>query len=378
MKAIFGGTAQTGSVLAFRRRVLDFWTHRRLEIRHGLRIAAGGLFSYAVGHMLGLPQVYWAVFTSVLVIQGSVGGSWKASIDRFIGTLFGAAYGAAVATLVPHGDTVMTGVALAISLVPLSIMAAFSPAFRVAPVTAIILLLGNTGATEGPLVAAMLRTLEVALGGLCGIFVSLFLFPARAHVLLGKSAGNVLEQLSTLFPDLASAIIEHTPLDKVSAKQDGVRAALADLQNIVTEAARERRNHLSDDVDPEPISRTLWRVRNDLILITRIASEPVIHPPSPEIQNCLRQFADTGAKFLRDIGMAFANRQPPPAFGPMESAINIFLAALEKFEPEERIVALRFCLQQLQHNLSDLCHRADEFAAAPAARRHQLPSTAKT
>ena len=45
------------------------WTRRHAELRHGLRIAAAGVLSFALAHALALPQGYWAVFTAVLVVQ---------------------------------------------------------------------------------------------------------------------------------------------------------------------------------------------------------------------------------------------------------------------------------------------------------------------
>jgi len=369
MKAIFGQPSRPDPTMGRFHTLAEFWSRRRLEIRHGLRIAAGGLASYAAGHALELPQVYWAVFTAVLVVQGSVGGSWKASTDRFIGTIFGAAYGAAVATLVPHDSTFTLGVALTISLVPLAILSAFYPAFRVAPITAIILLLGTTGTAEGPIRAALLRTLEVALGGFFGMAVSLLLFPARAHMLLGRAAGTVLERLSELFPGLITAISEPARAEYILTKQDRVRAALTDLENIVTEAARERRNHLSEDVDPEPVARTLRRLRHDLVLIGRIVAEPVIPAPSAAVQDCLLRFRVAGAAYLVELGDAFAGRHVPPPQKNLDVAIDQLLAVLEKMGPDERIVALRFCLQQLRRNLSDLQQRAAEFAAASTGRR---------
>src|SRR5689334_1215289 len=87
---------------------------RRAEIRHGLRITIAGVLSFALAQALGLPQGYWAVFTAVLVVQGSVGGSWKASVDRLLGTLLGAVYGAVIATLIPHDNVWMLGAALTI------------------------------------------------------------------------------------------------------------------------------------------------------------------------------------------------------------------------------------------------------------------------
>src|SRR4051812_29799579 len=154
--------------------VSAIFSRRRAEIRHGLRIAIAGVLSFALAHALGLPQGYWAVFTAVLVVQGSVGGSWKASVDRLIGTLLGAVYGAVIATAVPHDDVLLLGAALAISLTPLALLAALYPSYRVAPLTAVILLLGSAGTTEGPFIAALLRTVEVSLGGFVGMAVSLF------------------------------------------------------------------------------------------------------------------------------------------------------------------------------------------------------------
>src|SRR5205085_9532811 len=128
-----------------------------------------------------------------------------------------------------------------------SLLAAFNPAYRVAPITAIILLLGSTGVSEGPIRAAMLRTLEVALGSIWGMIVSIYLLPARAHILLGQVADKVLKKLSELFHLLLASLAEPVGLEVVSARQDAARAALANLETVVAEAARERRTRLSDD-----------------------------------------------------------------------------------------------------------------------------------
>ena len=367
MKAIFGAASRRGPQALLRLSSSEFWLRRRLEIRHGLRMAAAGLASYTVAEWLQLPQAYWAVFTAVLVVQTSVGGSWKASVDRLLGTLLGAVCGAAVASLVPHGDPFTTGAALALSLLPLSLLAALNPAYRVAPITAIILLLGTAGATQGPVRAAMLRTLEVALGGICGMTISLYLFPARAHMLLGESADKVLQQLAGLFDELISAVTRSATTGRILTKQDAVRNALAALETITAEAARETRNHLSEDVDPEPIARTLRRVRHDLVLIGRVASGPVVARPSSLLEKSLQDFAGTGSEYLRGLGRAFAAREPPPPREPFNAAIQQVLATLPQIEPAERVVALRFCLQQLEQNLQDLHQRAVEFASPERA-----------
>ena len=338
------------------------WTRRHAELRHGVRIAAAGVLSFALAQALALPQGYWAVFTAVLVVQGSVGGSWKASIDRLTGTLLGAAYGAVIATLVPHEDALMTGVALTISLTPLALLAALNPSYRVAPITAVIILLGSTGVTEGPFLAAGLRTIEVTLGGFVGMGVSLFLLPARAHALLGEAANRVLQRLAQLLADLMAGLSAQVNAQAILARNDEVRLALTALENISDEAARERRFYLSDDSDPEPVTRTLRRVRHDLVLIGRLAAEPLPSAVRERLAQGLAELANTAAEFLRAIGRAFATRDPPPSSEPLNAAMTRVLAELAAIKGEERLIALSFAFEQLQLNLKDLTRRAQEFA----------------
>ena len=346
---------------------LRILSRRHAEIRHGLRIAAAGFISFALANGFGLPQSYWAVFTAVLVVQGSVGGSWKASIDRLLGTLLGAVYGAAIATVVPHDNPLMLGVALAISLTPLALLAAFNPSYRVAPITAVILLLGSTSSAEGPFLAALLRTVEVSLGGFVGMAVSLFVLPARAHALMGDAANRVLQRLAELLSDLIQGLVAANDPAAILALQDAVRVALTALENVSDEAARERRNYLADDADPEPVTRTLRRVRHDLVLIGRVAAEPLPDPLRPPLKTPIEAFAAEGRSFLRAIGQSFAQRTAPPLPDAFTTALRGLLSALEPIKGDERIVALRFALEQLEQNLADLVRRAEEFARVRAA-----------
>ena len=342
-----------------------FLTRRRGEIRHGLRITIAGVLSFALALALGLPQGYWAVFTAVLVVQSSVGGSWKASVDRLLGTMLGAVYGAMIATAIPHQNAFMLGTALAISLAPLALLAALNPSYRVAPITAIILLLGNAATSEGPFIAAFMRTLEVSLGGLVGMTVSLFVLPARAHALLGEAAGRVLQRLADLFSDLMSALTAPIDAGAVLARNDAVRVALTALEAVSDEAARERRNYLSDDSDPEPVTRTLRRVRHDLILIGRVAAEPLAEPARTRLKEPLSVLSQAGTEFLRGTGQAFVHRLSPRSLEEFDRALAAVVSTFDTIKGDERLVALDFGLEQLRRNLGDLCHRAQEFARLP-------------
>jgi uncharacterized membrane protein YccC len=149
---------------------VDWLARHRLEAGLTVRMSAAGLASFAVAHLIGVVQVYWAVLTAVIVMQASIGGSLKAMLDRFIGTIGGAGWGVAVTLAVPHATVYSTGLALAIALVPLSALVAVRPGYRIAPVTAVIVLLGY-GGQIGVVEAALNRVFEIGLGSIVALGV---------------------------------------------------------------------------------------------------------------------------------------------------------------------------------------------------------------
>src|SRR2546428_13598519 len=159
------------------RRITDWLQGQRAAIRLALPKMLAGLTPFPLAHLLELPQGYWAVLTSVIVMQASVGGSLKAGLDRMLGTVAGAIWGVSVTLAIPHHDTLTLGLTLAVALTPLALVAALKPNYRVAPVTAIIVLLSTTGVQLGPVRYATDRGLALALESLvCFAVFVLFLY----------------------------------------------------------------------------------------------------------------------------------------------------------------------------------------------------------
>lgn len=162
-------------------------SRQRPKLVHAWRMTAAALATFALAVALGPPQGFWAVVTALIVTQGNVGGSLKAAGERFAESVFGAVYGGAVAFVIPHGDVLGRAVALVVAVAPLSVLAAASAGFRVAPITAIIVLLGIAGATLGPLEFAIERIVEVGprlRGRVAG------LGPGRAGPGVARGPGN--------------------------------------------------------------------------------------------------------------------------------------------------------------------------------------------
>jgi uncharacterized membrane protein YccC len=346
--------------------------HRRgAELRLAVRITVAGLVTLILSEWLGLPQGYWAVFTALIVTQGSVGGSLRASRDRLIGTLGGGAVGALVATLIPHGDARGFVAVFALTLAPLALVAAIYPRYRIAPVTGAILLL-SSAAQMGPLEAAAYRILEISLGCLVGLAVSLFVLPARAHGITLRVAGRVLNLLARLVAAQLAQLLGESDPAAIVLLNDDIRRALGRLEDVAGEARHERASHLADAGDLEPVVRALRRVRNDLVMVGRAAAAPLADPIRDRLGPILRTVADATSGLMAETGDALAAGRAPRPLDPMAAALDAYAATIGEIRrdgltralPDEAVAglfALGFALDQLRRDFEDLHARAGEL-----------------
>jgi uncharacterized membrane protein YccC len=354
-------------------KILDWLARHRLEAGLTVRMSAAGLLSYAIAHLFGLAQVYWAVLTAVIVTQGSIGGSLKAMIDRFIGTIGGAGWGVAVTLLLPHGDASSTGLALAVALVPLAAVVAFRPGYRIAPVTAAIVLLGY-GGRSGVVEAALNRVFEIGLGSVVALGVAVLVSPARAHALLCAAGSDALASMAEQIKMLLGGVTTRVDAAAALALHDRIRAAVERAAAAADEADRERRSYITEAPDPDPLVRTLRRLSHDLIIVARALTSPLPQAASARLAHPLAAVAASLAGAFSDLGAALASRSPPPDLAPAEQALAAFqagLAALRRdgatrdlpAEAVERVFGLSFAIEQIGRNLSELAGRVRELRA---------------
>lgn len=354
-------------------------SRHRPKLVHAWRMTASALATYALAVVLGLPQGFWAVVTALIVTQSNVGGSLKAAGERFAGSVFGAVYGGAVAFAIPHGGVLGRAVALVVAVAPLSVLAASSAGFRVAPITAIIVLLGIAGATLGPLQFAIERIVEVGLGCAVGLLVSVLVVPARASHAVLETAAEVARLLADQLDALVSPPGEPAQAD-LGALVTKTRQALNRLEILVGEAARERRSHLAAEApDPQPLFRTLLRLRHDLVMLRRATREPGGGETAREPWGQLwprpwERAARAGAVALRDIAEALPGRRAPAGSDALAEAVVAYRAALDEMRRQDparplsndavaRMFGAGFALDQFRRDLDDLIKRAKERAA---------------
>ncbi len=350
------------------------WIRRyRLQLILALRVTVAALLAFVVAQVLHLHLPLWAVLTSLIVTQMSLGRSVKVASDYLIGTFGGVAYGGALAILIPHESEWALLVVLAIAIAPLAFIASFRANFNVLPVTAIIVLLVPGMQHVSPAASALDRVLEVTVGGAVGFIVSFLLFPSRAHEITIQAAADMLD----LMADALSRFLEdHTrELDSAERRriQDGIAAALARLNTTGAEAEHERNARLTSGPDTGPLLRTLLRLRHDIVMVGRAVGCELPPEVVAQLTPPLKKIQTEGRDFLRASGAALRDQKPPP---PLAAADATFRDYIERFgavrreglthdmnsENAERLFALGFALEQLREHFVEVHRVVGEWA----------------
>ncbi|CAN5218681.1 hypothetical protein BH10PSE11_BH10PSE11_12170 [soil metagenome] len=347
----------------------EFLTRRAPELRQTLRVTIATLAAYVAYRFLGLQQGYWAVFTVMIVMQGSIGGTLGAATERMIGTLAGAVFGGLAAAF--HSNTSL-GIGIALVLVTCATVwgAAIRPQLRVAPVTAAIMLL--TEPAGAPVEQFVLdRIIEIGLGGLIGVLAMVLIFPARSHTVVVTRSVAVLIRIQRLLLSEADALERGEALVP-STEHPALRQALSAVEQALKDADRERASRLADHRIPPAIPRTLWRVRNDLVAIGGVLREPLPAQIAPTLapaaarllraeaeltQRCATALDAVTVVSRNDVAAAYL------AFTETFSGLRQsgVMRALD-FNAVGRAFGLAFTLDGLHRDLTDLADRIDEIA----------------
>jgi len=350
---------------------------RRVQIALSLRVTLAAVLALVVAQLVQIPLPLWTVITAVILTQMSVGRSLKATADYLMGTVGGALYGGVIAVLIPHDTETSLLLVFVVAVAPLALFAAIRPNMNVVPVTAVIVLLMPTMSTTHmtPFWSAVYRVLEVGLGAVIGLAVSFIVFPSSAHRQVRQAAARALDRMARALVDLLGGLSHGLTNDELHRLQDGIGAALNEINTVGAEAERERSAHLSHHPATGPLRRTLLRLRHDLVMVGRASSAPLPESMQERLGPCLARIAATGHDYLQMCAAALIAEGAAPALDPVEQALAAYGAEVAAVRHEgltrelpgdaaERFFAVGFVLEQMHKNLVDLRRVVIEWGPA--------------
>ena len=125
------------------------------------RTAVAGVLSWYVATVFQLPEAYWAVVSTLIVMQSTLGATLPLSVQRFAGTAVGAVVGAATSMVFPGSIPLFALDLWAVGLLGAALRMDRS-AYRYAGATLAIVLIVPRSAS--PWLIALHRFCEVSIG----------------------------------------------------------------------------------------------------------------------------------------------------------------------------------------------------------------------
>lgn len=297
----------------------------------GLRTAAAAGIAYGVAEALSLPQGYWSVVTAIVIMQANLGASLEAAADRLLGTLTGAVFGFAVAYLTPSTN-IGTFWALILATALLAMLAARYPSFRIAPVTAAILLISAPSHADTS-ISAMHRVAEISLGCIIGIAVSLLIAPSRAETRLRNEASRALTLMANLITaELAGPEGPEGKVDDeaITAISEDIYGSFSKIEKLTKETHEEHASRLARrSFDANRLQRCLRRLRTTAFFLRRVTGLSWPAAIGDTLVDPTKTVTQATHDYLVALGPAVASGELPPPLDELENAFEQFATAAE-------------------------------------------------
>ena len=365
-------------MMAFVKRMLGSLRGRKTQLALAVRLAVAAVAAFAIAKALHLMLPLWAVLTSLIVTQMSVGRSLKATRDYMLGTIGGAVYGGAIAMLIPHSGEGGLLALLVLTVAPMAFIGAINPSLSAATVTAVIVLLVPAMNHANPLDSTLDRLFEVTVGALTGLVVSFLVLPSRAISQIRVSAAQILELLAAAFAELLSGLTRGLDNEALHRIQSGLGTSLTNLHATGLEAERERAAHLSRGPDTGPLLRTLQRLRHDVVMIGRASVVPLPANVQARLARPLSEVSKAIVDYMRAAAVSLRSGTGTVDIQPVDAALQAYATEVAALRSEglirgvpvdvaERFFALGFSLEQMRQNLNDLDRCQTDWCEKPAS-----------
>ena len=349
------------------------WRRLRGAAFFAFRLSAAALLALWLSYRLKVNLPLWAVLTALLVTQISLGRSLKATLDYFAATIGGVLWGGLIVTFVPHPNEATLLLVLLLALAPLAFAAALYTPLSAGPVTAAIVVLIPEMLHTMPIASALDRIIEVFLGGMSGLLVSFAFVPWSAFQHTREIAAQALERMAKAVPQLIAGFERGLTPAEAHRIQDGIGERLSELSSVITEAERERPLRRTSDPMTGPLSRTLLRLRHDLVSISRAAQEPLPASLDAALGPPLTAVGQSMEAHLAACAAALISKHAPPSRDPVDLAFTRYEAEADAARRDgamrdlpgdtvERLFAVSFALEQMHRNLKDLDRCVQEWA----------------
>ncbi|MEG2171838.1 MAG: FUSC family protein [Desulfovibrionaceae bacterium] len=214
--------------------------HTFYKVRHkensiyALKVGLAVVLAHICALLFGLGANPWAPISAIIVMQVHVAASLEMCLFRVVGTMIGAFLGYCAVKVLP-GGAMGQAAALMISSSLCAFVMRWDARFRLAGITAVVVIAGSTLTTQIAFFA-MDRFFEIIIGVLSALVVSVYIWPVSGAGLLFLKlkgqyclAADLLEKISAAFLNKQTHLLPNI-LEKFHRCVDGNRAEFSKLR----------------------------------------------------------------------------------------------------------------------------------------------------
>lgn len=197
----------------------------------------------------------WCVLASIVVMQANLGGTYNSAWIRFLGVFVGSIAGAIFINTI-GSDTISLGISVFCTIVICAVLG-LKESFRIAGLsTAIIIILGSHHPTISPWLFSLYRFVDSCIGILVALFVSRFIWPAKAVEDIKRNIAKILNLLGGYY--LTATSLETEP----SSLSQTVTTYFNDIDDLLQEN-RENRKAAELELFDDPLKMEHWTLLSD-------------------------------------------------------------------------------------------------------------------
>src|SRR5690554_4157174 len=275
------------------------------EVRIPVQTTSAVLLAYVVGSIVDPENISWAVFSSLFVVQASIGGTVSAALGRMAGALLGAALAVLLVMVLGEGNW-RSALALVIGVGFMSVLTARWPILGYGLVTVTIIAVAPEFAlVEG----AFKKVVAIVVGSSCGIAAAFAVLPMSACRSQQAYLAAALRSCGDFVVECTSCLVggregKNRSSDRLIGRAlDGARE-MSRQARIEAKAPIMRHGFSVDALLPE-----IERFRYTLTLLDRYSDEPISEELLGRHKMALVDLADDMARWLKVAADAIESGQ---------------------------------------------------------------------
>ncbi len=342
----------------------------RDEFRISIQTAGAVLLAYGVMIFFDLPELTWAAFSALFVVQASIGGTIGTALTRVLGALVGAVIALAlVAVWDMEGWHVF--VSLFIGVVSMSLITTRWPALSYGLVTVtIVIVTPDFYAVE----AAIEKVVAIAIGSACGMVAAIILLPMSAHRSGDEHLATAVRACGEFLIECMKCLTDAKGGKQREIEQD-ITNALMRARELSEHADIEKKTHVMPyHHSPETLPYEVERFRYTLVLVDRISDTPLSEEFSRKHKTVLQDLAESAKKQLDKLAIAISACTKCEEMHEVWECFKTFSECLDhavragpsEDQETEQLMAMKWAYHSVLLNMGELIETVNKRAAEAA------------